>query len=238
MAAIEKLRGDFDMPSHIMIRRLEALLGALNAGHSGGADVSSHSVGRDRELFINLVLSNIISVPFRIGTGDIVDAHDAMSPQCDIVIEYMNTLSFPNIFPSSARLYLAESVCAVIEVKSTISTQWPHVVPAAQTLHTLERDPGTTAVFEPPPKKIPFFAVGYTGWKNMATAAQNLDTANKNGQIISGILHLNPCFYVGAGNFKSHSYEGPEGLYGFLLSIEELTSNIIGAKPYFSQYVK
>ena len=119
------------MPSKVLLGRLEALRRALIAGHAGGTDVSSHSMGKDRELFINLVLSNIISVPFRTGTSEIVDANDTMSAQCDIVIEYMNTLSFPNIFPSSARLYLAESVCAVIEVKSTISEQWKEVIGSA-----------------------------------------------------------------------------------------------------------
>jgi hypothetical protein len=62
------------MPSKIVQRRLESLCKALMAGHSGGIDVSTHSKGRDRELFINLVLSNIIGLPFRTGTGEIVDA--------------------------------------------------------------------------------------------------------------------------------------------------------------------
>jgi hypothetical protein len=112
------------MASQIVLRRLRASLEALKAGHSGDVDVSSASIGLDRELFINLVLSNIISVPFRLGTGDIVDHDDKLSRQSDIVIEYANTLSFPNIYPSAARLYLADSVCAVVEVKSTISQQW------------------------------------------------------------------------------------------------------------------
>jgi len=94
-------------------------------------------MGRDRELFINLVLSNIISVPLRLGTGDIVDPDDNLARQSDVVIEYSNTLSFPNIYPSAARLYLAESVCAVIEVKSTISVQWKSVLESATQLNKL-----------------------------------------------------------------------------------------------------
>ena len=90
-----------------------------------------------------------------------------MSPQCDIVIEYMNTLSFPNIFPSSARLYLAESVCAVIEVKSDISGKWKEALNTGRRLYGLVRPPGSTFSFDPPPEKIPFFAVGYKGWKNI-----------------------------------------------------------------------
>jgi hypothetical protein len=226
------------MASQIVLQRLEALRGALMAGHSGGVGASSHSMGQDRELFINLVLSNIISLPFRIGSGDIVDSKNNMSRQCDIVIEYMNTLSFPNIFPSSARLYLAESVCAVIEVKSTLSNQWPKVVESATKLHSLERHGGTVASFTPPPEKIPFFAVGYVGWKSMQSASDALAVVNKDRDLISGVLQLEPCFYVGGGQYKPHSFEGTSGLYGLLLSLEELTSNIIASKPFFSAYVK
>lgn len=158
------------MASKIVLARLESILQALKAGHAGGADVSSHSMGRDRELFINLVLSNIISVPFRLGTGDIVDRNDRISRQADIVIEYANTLSFPNIYPSSARLYLAESVCAVVEVKSTISVQWKDVLGAAESLRQLTRSTGAVRyVGDKPPEKIPLFAIGYTGWKDSSS---------------------------------------------------------------------
>jgi len=226
------------MPSKVLLGRLEALRRALIAGHAGGTDVSSHSMGKDRELFINLVLSNIISVPFRTGTSEIVDANDTMSAQCDIVIEYMNTLSFPNIFPSSARLYLAERVCAVIEVKSTISEQWKEVIGSAAKLRNLVRKPGVVAGFEPPPPQIPLFAVGYKGWANSKTAHENMAATNNDGQTISGILQIDPCFFVGAGKFEDLSCNGAPGLYGFLLSIESLTSIVIASKPLFSRYMK
>jgi hypothetical protein len=193
------------MTSRVLLERLENVRKALMAGHAGGLDVSSHSMGRDRELFINLVLSNIISVPFRVGTGEIVDARDVVSKQCDIVIEYMNTLSFPNIYPSAARLYLAESVCAVIEVKSTIDQQWEHVRAAAEHLVTLERDEGTAAVFQNPPPKVPFFAVGYRGWRGISSIKDNLSKVNASQLTVSGVLQLEPCMYVGAGPFVSHN---------------------------------
>jgi hypothetical protein len=196
-------------------------------------------MGSDRELFINLVLSNIISVPFRVGTGDIVDRWDRMSRQADVVLEYANTLSFPNIFPSSARLYLAESVCAVIEVKSTISVQWQRVVTSAQALYQLERSTGVIAYTgDEPPSKIPFFAVGYTGWKDQKAASDILEKLNRNGVVVSGVLQIDPCFYVGAGPFAPHSFEGPAGLFGFLLSIEHLTSTMVVSKPPFMGYIK
>ncbi len=196
-------------------------------------------MGRDRELFINLVLSNIISVPFRLGTGDIVDPDDNLARQSDVVIEYSNTLSFPNIYPSAARLYLAESVCAVIEVKSTISVQWKSVLESATQLNKLTRSTGAVAfVGNHPTEKVPLFAIGYTGWDSIKTARTNLDQANANGLIVSGILQIDPCFYVGDGKFKQHSFDGPAGLFGFLLSVEQLTSDVVSSKPPFMHYVK
>jgi Domain of unknown function (DUF6602) len=148
------------------------------------ADVSTPTMGRDRELFINMVLSNIISVPFRLGTGDIVDRNDKKSRQADIVIEYANTLSFPSIYPHSARLYLAESVCATVEVKSTLSTRWPDIKDAATALQKLDRHVGEIAsVGPPPPKKIPLFVVGYTGWVEAKTASDNLEKMNAHGDV-------------------------------------------------------
>jgi hypothetical protein len=228
------------MPSKIVRDRIQSILETLKAAHAGGADVSTPTMGRDRELFINMVLSNIISVPFRLGTGDIVDRNDKKSRQADIVIEYANTLSFPSIYPHSARLYLAESVCAVVEIKSTLSTQWPHIKDAAAALHELDREVGEIAsVGPPPPSKIPLFVVGYTGWVEAKTALDNLEKINAHGHVlVSGILQIDPCFYVGAKPFSDHSFIGPEGLFGFLLSIEQLTSSVISTKPPFSGYIR
>ena len=223
------------MPSKVLLGRLEALRRALIAGHADGTDVSSHSMGKDRELFINLVLSNIISVPFRTGTGEIVDANDTMSAQCDIVIEYMNTLSFPNIFPSSARLYLAESVCAVIEVKSTISEQWKEVIGSAAKLRNLVRKPGVVAGFEPPPQ-IPLFAVGYKGWANSKRRTRiwrRPTTMVKPSAVFCRSTRASSSVRASLRAFRATAR-----LYGFLLSIESLTSNVIASKPLFSRYMK
>jgi hypothetical protein len=233
------------MPSEIVINRLNSILNMLTAARQGGADVSTPTMGRERELFINMVVSNIISVPFRIGSGDIVDRNNNLSRQADIVIEYSNTLSFPSVYPHSERLYLAESVCAVIEVKSTLSEQWRAVVKAATALHRLDREPGAVGyVGEEPPKKIPFFVVGYSGWQDSRTARSNLDEVNREAirdaavPAISGILQIDPCFFVGAGRFQDHSFDGARGLFGLLLSIEQLTSAMLSSKPPFKGYVE
>jgi hypothetical protein len=226
------------MPSEIVGSRLRSILDVLNAGHRGGAGMANASIGRERELFINMVLGNIISQPFRIGSGEIVDRNDVLSGQTDIVIEYANTLSFPSIYPHSERLYLAESVCAVVEVKSNISVQWSEVVRKAGAVAGLVRHTGATFhQGSPPPEKIPVFAVGYAGWESAASARDNLNRANAAGHIISGVLQINPTFYVAHRDYP-HEFEDHRALFGFLMSIEQITSSMLGSKPPFFRYVR
>ena len=226
------------MPSRIVLGRLKSIVETLLAAHRGGADVSPASKGREREVFINMVLGNIISQPFRIGSGEIVDQNDQLSGQVDIVIEYTNTLSFPSVYPHSERLYLAESICAVVEVKSNVAAQWAEARQKAEKINALSRKVGVTAYtgFRPP-DKIPVFVVGYDGWVNATTARNNLDECNKTSTIVSGIFQLNPCLYVGKMPEYTHSFEDVRALFGFLLSIEQLTSSMLGSKPPFKGYV-
>ena len=110
------------------------------------------------------MLSNVIAPPFRVGNGEITDQTGSTSGQLDIVIEYASSISFPLLRGDSSRLYLAEGVCAVIEVKSNVATEWSDVLRKAEKLSQLKRVPGTTGFVDPePPKRIPFFAVGYKG---------------------------------------------------------------------------
>jgi hypothetical protein len=90
-------------------------------------------------LYINLALSNVIAPPFRIGTGAITDIEGRISGQLDVVIEYQISVSLPLLLGDSPRLYLAESVCAVIEIKSDISSQWDEVVATAERVRSLQR---------------------------------------------------------------------------------------------------
>lgn len=156
----------FDMPSRYVTQRLQAILETLWAGHKGSFDLADASIGRERELFINMVLGNIISQPFRIGSGVIVDRHDCLTGQLDIVIEYANTLSFPSIYPHSERLYLAESICAVIEVKSSLPHQWADAVKTAKKIYALTREAGALKPigFIPPSNSSIRYRLSRVGW--------------------------------------------------------------------------
>lgn len=89
--------------------------------HQAGGSMRSASKGNEREAFINAFLSEILPPQFRFGSGDITDQSANRSGQLDIVIEFPFVPSIPIVAGKSPRLYLAEGVLAVIEVKSDIS---------------------------------------------------------------------------------------------------------------------
>src|SRR5262245_52529947 len=220
------------MPNKIVLSRLKAIRSVLLSAHDGGSGQASSMIGAERESFINLVLHNVVPPPFRIGTGEITDKHGALSGQVDIVVEYANTLSFPLLQGNSARLYLAESVCCVIEVKSSLDGQWDDVVKKAKLLATLERSVGAIQSVGPLPSTIPMFVVGFEGWSEVATCKKKLREADS--QALSGVLVLDTAIYAGAAPYEELSVKGSACILGLLLSIEHLTSSLMATKPNFA----
>lgn len=226
------------MPNPHVQQRLQAIQAILTAAHKGGHDLSSATIGSERESFVNLVLGNVIAPPFRVGTGDITDHAGRSSGQVDVVIEYSNSISFPLLQGNAARLYLAESVCCVIEVKSDLSKQWKQVVPKAQKLSSLTREPGALiAAGSPPSETIPLFVVGFTGWKDSETATRNLATGRAGAKSLSGVLVIDEGIYVSAEGDQPRAVTGPESIFEFLLNLEALTSSMIAAKPRLRPYI-
>ncbi len=221
-----------------VIKRLKAIQAVLASAREGGKGLSSLTIGSERESFLNLVLGNVIAPPFRIGTGEITDHASSLSGQVDIVVEYSNTISFPMLQANAARLYLAESVCCVIEVKSDVEKQLDHVIQKAEKLNAIKRDPGTVAwTGSMPNSTIPLFAVGFAGWSNSKTIEKAMSAAKARANSLSGVLILDPGIYVGGDGYESHSRTGPESIFGFLLSLEQLTSSMLQAKPKLSPYI-
>src|SRR5262245_28782154 len=112
--------------------RLRATRKHLIVHYEAGTGMSSASKGREREAFIHFFLSQMLpSIP-RFGCGDITDRNgqntqeeEGKSGQLDIVIEYPFLPSLPSL--GMQRLYLAESVAAVIEVITNVYSQWGEV---------------------------------------------------------------------------------------------------------------
>ena len=144
--------------------RLKGIQKMLMGAHQAGSPMTNASKGNEREAFINAFLSEILPPQFRFGSGDITDQSGDRSGQLDIVIEFPFVPSIPIVAGKSPRLYLAEGVLAVIEVKSDISKQWKEVLRTANSLSKLERNYGTGFTFGAAAgPKIPLYAVGYDG---------------------------------------------------------------------------
>lgn len=175
------------MKNEHIAKRLAGIQQILMGAHQAGFSISSASKGREREAFINLFVNQIFPSQFRFGSGDITDSSNNKSGQMDVVIEYPFLPSLPVVVGNSPRLYLAEGVAAVIEVKSNIMDQWPEVVATAKQLCKLQRTFGATiSMGNLPKQRIPLYAVGYDGWKKMETLKERIEDAPLDGILVIG----------------------------------------------------
>jgi hypothetical protein len=166
--------------------------------HAGGGLLSTASRDNEREAFLNAFLMDVLPPQFRFGTGDAIDQAGRISGQLDIVIEYPFVPSLPLVAGRSPRLYLAEGIVAVVEVKSNVEKQWADVVRTATQLTTLIRNYGTGVSVGPRAgKKIPLYAVGYEGWKQHSTLRKRLAEA----PAVSGILVIQEGHFTGAYDY-------------------------------------
>src|ERR1700674_4880270 len=101
--------------------------------------MSSATKGVERQTFIDSFLREVFPTPFRFGSGDATDASGAKSGQLDVVIEYPFSPSLPIVGSAITRLYLAESIAAVVEVKSNVEQQWTEAVATANALRPITR---------------------------------------------------------------------------------------------------
>lgn len=217
------------MPNPHLIERLQGIQNLLMAGHRASSTMSSAVKGREREDFMDKFLRHVLPPTYRFGTGDITDSRGAKSGQLDIVIEKPFLPSL-HVWDGKPRLYLAESVAAVIEVKSNLAYQWAEAEESLKKVRWLWRDPVTRRA--PDLRNIiPFFAVGYAGWKEIETVKKRLDSPYG----VNGILIIENFTFVqnndlhsGANNFGKitvamNEVQGPMGLWGSITALHQVT---------------
>jgi hypothetical protein len=202
--------------------------------HGGGATMSSATKGTEREDFTSKFLEEVMPPSYRFGDGDISDQNGKKSGQLEIVVEYPFLPSLPMV-GGSTRLYLAEGVAAVIEVKSSLDAQWKEVEETAMAVKRLERKFGATvSMMGPQPQpQIPFFAVGYTGWKKLDTIKSKLE--NKN---IDGVLIIENGMFVSNENYQGITAKGPWALWGLIQCIHLATSTLKATLVNPSDYAR
>lgn len=215
------------MPNSHVIQRLAGIQTILNGVHQSNAAMSSSSKGIERESFINEFLREVLPPIYRFGTGDATDANGNKSGQLDVVIEYPFSPSLPTIGKNLTRLYLAESIAAVVEVKSDISSQWKQALSTANRLESVKRrfsiiqsfgDYNATA-------EIPLFVAAYKGWTKRSTIERELSKHPN----IAGVLIVDPGIFVTSSQFKNFEATGPESLWGLICCLNDITVCLRGA---------
>jgi hypothetical protein len=224
-----------DTTHPLVAARLTGLQRTLIALFDAGSAMSSSSKGTERELFVSSFLRQLYPPSVRFDSGDITDVDRKTSGQVDIIVEAPTLFSLPAL-AGGPRLYLAEGVCAAIEVKSNLAAQWAQVrakSSAIRSLTVLERKytpeqklelaqqlhPGRVIrVLESPTdpvrKKsegIPFVAIGFDGW-------DDLDTVRARAAEVGIVLVLRHGLYAGPRG----SGVGAIGLLMFLQEISFL----------------
>ena len=164
-------------------------------------------------------MSEVLPTPFRFGTGDATDKNGEKSGQLDVVIEFPFGPSLPIVGGTNSRLYLAETVAAVIEVKSNISSQCDQAINTAKQLFCLERSFGSSMVMGNYLPKIPLFVASYTGWNQLETVEQKITAT----QEISGILVIDPGIFLSSPAFGSIKATGPWALWGLIVCLHQAT---------------
>ena len=164
--------------------RVKAIQEILVNGYNAGKQSSSATKGNEREYFISTVLSSFFPMPYRFGTGDIIDSDGKRTGQLDVVMEYALIPSIPVFGSNSPRLYIGEGVAAVIEVKSNIESQWEEVDATGEKVKELNRDLTHAGYTKPMKSKIPYLAVGFEGWKKSATLLKKVNSSNIDAALI------------------------------------------------------
>lgn len=204
--------------------RLAGIQKSLMALYESGSGMSAASRGREREHFIETFLSRVLPPGYRFGTGDVIDSFGKRSGQLDVVVEFTFLPSVPAL-GGGPRLYLAEGVAAVVEVKSDLSKQWAEVEVTASALRPLRRQfqaPGFTP-YGPPPAQIPLFAVGYTGWKQLNSVKERA-----NAGIVDGVLVIDHGLFSTSSTYPNGLLvEGSLSLWGFICSLHVATTAIV-----------
>lgn len=215
---------------HVM-ERLAGIQSSLIALHKASSTLSSASKGTEREHFVGSFLEEVLPPPFRFGTGDITDTTGNKSGQVDVVVEYPFLPSLPT-GKGSPRLYLAEGVAAAIEVKSDVAAQWKEVERTSEALKSLTRDFGTTvSIGRMPAKKIPVFAVGYTGWRKMEAVVKHLEPG-----LVDGILVIDSRVFASSEEFMGLTATGDWSLWGLISCLHRAASNLKSTSANPIQY--
>lgn len=221
------------MPNAHVLQRLTGLQTILNGVHQSGVSMSSASKGEERATFVDQFLSKVLPPIYRFGSGDATDVTGKRSGQLDVVVEFPFAPSLPVVGAGQTRLYLAESVAAVIEVKSNLAGQWSEASKTGDDLAPLARQFGNSMSYGgPPPPRIPLYVVGYTGWAKLQTLEQHL-AASPN---VDGALIIDAGIYLSKSGLSVAG--SPLALWGLICDLHRITNSLQSANTDPTLYAR
>lgn len=225
------------MTNNHVFRRLNGIKTVLDGVHQAGDALSAASKGYERQSFIDNFLKEVLPPIYRFGTGDATDANGRRSGQLDVVIEYPIAPSLPSVGAQNAtRLYLAEAIAAVVEVKSDAARQWTEAVQTARELAQLSRTFGPAMImggFDPSPN-VPLFVAGYTGWTQMETVKTKLAET----PTVAGILVIREGLFASQMQFGGITATGPWALWGLISVLHFITNSLQAASTNPEAYAR
>ena len=219
------------MTNQEFTKRLASVQESLVALYKGGAAMSSATSGREREQFVDEFLCKVLPPAYRIGSGDVIDSLGQKTGQQDVVVEFSFLPTLPAI-AGKERLYLAEGVAALIEVKSNLTKEWEDVKRKASVIKRLRRVfrvPGFTP-YGPPPERIPYFVVGYTGWKSIETLHEKVQEGD-----VDAILIIDQGLFCTKPDYFPDKFYTPDGKYyirGFFAKEERALWGLVSCIHY------
>lgn len=251
------------MKNKVIEDRLTGLLATLQTIGETTFLNSSAVKGAARATFVNNFLKQVIPTNLRICTnGEVTDISGNITGELDVIIENGLFPSLPLTNIDLGRLYFAEGVAAVIEVKSNLVSQWNEVMSTGHRLFDIRRQlaGGTyssrnTSVLNVIPNmdvsadnlgrveptgpqkmqyQIPYIVVGYTGWDTIATIQNKIHESNG---VVSAVLQIDKGFFA-SGELFSHiaATDGALSILSFLDSISEASSYIKNASANLLKY--
>lgn len=224
-----------------LLQRLNGIRDVLVAHHAAGAMLPSAAKGSEREVLVRDFLARVFPPSFRFGSGAVVDGSGAESGQLDVVVEFPFFPSFPTP-GADERLYLAESVAFVIEVKSNLSKQWHQVEQTAERLRPLKRSwcssllLGKDGVFEigdASESRIPLVTVAFTGHTSVEAVEAQL-ARTPEGKRPDSVLVIDSGVYV--SHLTGVREIGPLGLLRLCTDATYFATNVLLAHANFAKY--
>lgn len=222
----------------LLLQRLDGIRQILMAHHAAGNPLPSAARGDEREVVVREFLAKVFPSAFRFGTGAVTDSTGSISGQLDVVVEWPFFPSFPTP-GGTERLYLAESVAFIVEVKSNLAAQWNQIQASVEKLRPIVRQwKGHLAVGDnglehhaATGSRIPYIAVGFEGFKSRKALRERLESTPENARPDCALV-------IESGAYAGPQYRtqgiGSPGLLGLCIDMSHFATNVSarqGAPP-------